>query len=415
MRTFKVVFIFVAITLLVGAVVPLRAQSKGPNLVGLRPDAPAYAKHGPFWVGYKPLVIGEGTANRIDAGLWYPALNPNGSKEAITYQINFKFKTFAPSAEVLGHALLNASVDSSKGPYPLIVFSHGTSSNAPFYSTILEHFASYGFIVIAPEHKDGQDSNGWALAEIDRPRDDKQVIDYAEKMTATGGAMAGLIDMKHVAAAGHSQGGSTALTMAGGQFDLDALAVRCAKLSKDDPIYPVTCGGLIGFESEMAKRAGLSSVPKGLWPSLGDPRVTAIVTMAGDSYMFDKAGHSKITIPVMALGGTIDTATPYEWGVKPTYEQVSSSQKALVTFENADHPIFMELCKNLPFASKLDSGFYQWMCFQPVWDRERAMDLVDHFATAFLLDQLKGDKDAHKALLPDAAKFAGVEYKTTMK
>ncbi len=86
-----------------------------------------------------------------------------------------------------------------------------------------------------------------------------------------------------------------------------------------------------------------------------------------------------------------------------------------MTFENADHPIFMELCNNLPFASKLDSGFYQWMCFQAVWDRERAMDLVDHFATAFLLDQLKGDKDAHKALLPDAAKLAGVEYKTTMK
>jgi hypothetical protein len=46
---------------------------------------------------------------------------------------------------------------------------------------------------------------------------------------------------------------------------------------------------------------------------------------------------------------------------------------------------------------------------------DRAHDLTNHFTTAFLLDVLKGDKEAHKALLPDAVKFPGIQYTTTMK
>jgi hypothetical protein len=41
--------------------------------------------------------------------------------------------------------------------------------------------------------------------------------------------------------------------------------------------------------------------------------------------------------------------------------------------------------------------------------------LINHFSTAFLLDVLKGDKEAHTALLPHAAKFTGIQYQTTMK
>jgi predicted dienelactone hydrolase len=137
--------------------------------------------------------------------------------------------------------------------------------------------------------------------------------------------------------------------------------------------------------------------------------------MAGDSYLFDKAGLAKITIPMMAMGGTADTSTPYEWGVKPAYDYASSAQKALVTINGAEHPIFISLCKNLPWTTKLDSGTYTWLCFDPVWDKSRALDVINHLSTAFLLDVLKGDKDAHKALLPDAVRFAGIEYKTTMK
>ena len=41
---------------------------------------------------------------------------------------------------------------------------------------------------------------------------------------------------------------------------------------------------------------------------------------------------------------------------------------------------------------------------------DRAHDLINHLTTAFLLDVLKGDKEAHKALAPDVVNFPGITY-----
>jgi hypothetical protein len=48
-------------------------------------------------------------------------------------------------------------------------------------------------------------------------------------------------------------------------------------------------------------------------------------------------------------------------------------------------------------------------------DLARTDDLVNHFLSAFLLDVLKGDQEAHKALLPEAVKFEEIQYTTTWK
>ena len=94
---------------------------------GLRPDAPTYAVHGPFAVGYKSLVIGEGTEHPLEGSLWYPALNPTGRKEEITYAITQKDTTWSTDLPkvIYGHALLNAEIDDAQGPYPLVVWSPG--------------------------------------------------------------------------------------------------------------------------------------------------------------------------------------------------------------------------------------------------------------------------------------------------
>jgi predicted dienelactone hydrolase len=387
----------------------------------LRPDTPPYAAHGPFAVGYKPLVIGAGTEHPLEVSLWYPALNPTGGKEEITYDIKLRDTTFSTNLPkvIYGHALLNADIDTALGPYPLVVFSPGYSANAAWYSNLLEHYASYGFIILAPEHtehltladlsSDPFTLNDLWTASIDRPLAIKQTLDYAEQLTAAGGDLAGLIDMQHVAVVGHSYGGYTALAMAGAQYDLAAFNARCAQLPADD----LNCDSIVPKEAEMAAYAGLDPMPEGLWPSMGDPRVTAIIPMAGDSWIFDKAGLSKITIPMMAMGGTADTGTPYGWGVKPAYDHASSAQKALVTFVGGEHFIFVTPCENKPWT--VDSPLYGWFCFDPVWDKTRGLDLIDHFSTAFLLDTLKGDEAAHAALLPDAVNFPGIEYTTTMK
>lgn len=170
------------------------------------------------------------------------------------------------------------------------------------------------------------------------------------------------------------------------------------------------CTPLVSKEAEMAARAGLDPVPAGLWPSFGDPRVTVIVAMASDSYLFDKAGLAKITIPMLAIGGTADTATPYTWGVRPAYDNTSSTQKTLVTLEGAEHTIVFS-CDSTPWMS--ETFIYVWQCFDPVWDKDRGLDLIHHLSTAFLLAELKGDKEAAKALAPANVAFTGIKYETT--
>jgi predicted dienelactone hydrolase len=143
-----------------------------------RPDAPPYAAHGPFGVGYRSLVSGEGTTRTLDVGLWYPALNPTGAEEKITYTVTLKnpeWRSDGP-AIVNGHALLDAPLDKAHGPYPLVIFSPGFSANAVWYSTLLEQVASHGFIVLSPEHIE-QDWSESAQATIDRPHDITQILD----------------------------------------------------------------------------------------------------------------------------------------------------------------------------------------------------------------------------------------------
>lgn len=408
--------IVLLVALLLSACQPIQPQTKllAPEAVGLRPDAPEYAKHGPFWVGYKSLVIGEGTEHPLAVSLWYPALNPQGVKEEITYAFTSKFtglEITVPTV-VYGRALQDATVDATAAPYPLVIFSHGFAASAPWYATLVEHYASYGFIVLAPDHTEHFDSE-WSeiwRSSIDRPRDIKQVLDFAEQMTAAGSEMAGQLDMQHVAVVGHSYGGYTALTMAGAQYDLAAFNARCAELPPDDPNM-FLCAPLVPNEAKMAARAGLDPMPDGLWPSFGDPRVTAIIPMASDSYLFDKAGLAKITIPMMAIGGTADTGTPYEWGVRPAFDYASSTRKSLVTIAGAEHTLFNSPCTNTPWFK--ETPFYVWGCFDPVWDRERGLDLIHHFSTAFLLAELKGDAEAAKVLAPANVTFPGIQYETT--
>ncbi|MCB0187478.1 MAG: alpha/beta fold hydrolase, partial [Caldilineaceae bacterium] len=313
-----------------------------------------------------------------------------------------------------GHALRDAAIDDGQGPYPLVVLSHGFMLSPAWYHTLAEQYASYGFIVLAPDHPEEFDPTFGAMWQtlIDRPAAVSRTLDYAEGLTAPGGAMAGLIDMTKVAVVGHSYGGYTALAAAGAQYDMAAYKARCATLEADDP-HAFFCMPIVPNEAAMAERAGLEAVSDGLWPSFGDPRVTAIIPMAGDSYLFDAAGLAQISAPMLAIAGGADTGTPLDWGAQPAYAYASSAQKSLVVLEGGEHMLFTTPCENQPWLS--EHPYYEYFCFDPAWEKPAALDLIHHFSTAFLLATLKGDQDAHAMLLPAAVHFPGIEYATTLE
>jgi predicted dienelactone hydrolase len=407
--------------LLLGAITPgcddedpvVQPADPEPSPVELAP----YDARGPYAVGFReleaPATEGEPA---IKVKVWYPAAGDGaGAPPALDYDIDLKpadWQAFEPSI-VRGHAVRDAPFDADGGARPLVVFSHGYSVNPEWYAELVEHYASKGFVVLAPEHAEAD----WMLAaeaSFARPRDVSRTLDLAEAQAAPGGTLEGLIDVGSVGVVGHSYGGYTALAIAGARFDLAPFEERCAALAPEDP-KTFFCAPFLGNAEEMASLAGLRDVPSGLWPAQGDPRVDAIIPIAGDAYLFNAAGLASVTMPMMAIGGTMDTGTPWEWGAQLSYDHVSSADRSLIAFEGADHMIPMEPCENMPFVSQFPELYQQAICQDPAWDKAEARRWIRHYSTAFLLDVLAADADAHAALLPDSAPVAGIVYTTTLR
>lgn len=373
-----------------------------------------YAATGKHAVGYRTFTTTGAQQQSLTLRAWYPARRPDDERpETIKYTAPNKFdEKITPGKDItaVGGALKNGRPERTAKPYPLVIFSHGYALSPIVYSTLVEHYASRGYVVLAPEHNETFDGSltGFWKELIDRPIDIHGTIDYAERLTKPGAPLAGLIDLDNIAVVGHSYGGYTALAAGGSRFDFAAYKSRCAALSAKDP-RNFFCAP-IPNESDMATRAGLPATPSGLWPSSADPRVKAVISMAGDAYLFDQRGLADLKVPVMAMGGTIDEGTPYTWGAKPTYDYAASRNKTLVSFPGAGHMLFLDPCENLPWVQ--NSAYRDGFCTDAVWS-ERPLDIVTHYTTAFLRETLNADPNARAALAGQQPHLDNVEYNTT--
>ena len=371
---------------------PPTATLVPPPTATVPPAPPAYAAHGPYAVGARDFDV-QGTDYTLNFTMWYPALNPDNAREEITYHISDKFADMA-NLPVTGRAIQNAAPDTAQGPYPLVIFSAGLGAPPVGYAYLLEHLASYGFVAMA---SDQREEPAWAGAAT-RPIDTKLAISFADTATAPGGALDRLLDMEHIAVMGHSSGGWTALVGAGAQFDFGGCAVRPADLCRD----------WIPHVQEIASQLGLQTVPSGLWPSMNDARVEAVIALApdGDIWGSEYEGVVAVKVPALILVGTSDSTNLPDQAAYPIYQHLGSAQKGLIKFEKANHFVFVPTCRDAPW---LPSS----VCSQTYWDTDQAHALINHFATAFLLTEFKGDKEAAKALRPENVSFAGIEYETT--
>ncbi|PWB69203.1 MAG: hypothetical protein C3F07_20060 [Anaerolineales bacterium] len=370
---------------------------------------PSYASRGSHPVGIRDLETdGE---SPLAIAVWYPASSASNSAEKVSYR--YEIKMGDPFGRVSlatydGDAFRDAAFDLSDGPYPLVILSPGFSFGASTYAWLAEHLASYGFVVIAPEHQEHLDpANELWRSAIERPQDILSVLAYVDEQTADGGVFDGLVNAERVGVIGHSYGGYTSLAAAGARINTPEFKAHCEEASASD--HPATwlCDELLPHLDDMADLAGLESTPDGLWPAWTDPRIAAIVPMAGDAFFFGHEGLAEINVPVMAIGGTKDNDAPYEWGTHPAYEYASSPGKVLISLTDAEHMIFTNPCEKVPFYLKL---FSREFCSDPDWDRNYAHELVSHFTTAFLLTELKQDSAASDALVPSGIELPGMKY-----
>ena len=381
---------------------------------GLRHDAPEYAIDGSYAVGVRYFTIPAKTENdrELTVSVWYPAQKSDGATAEMVYEQQFAPGEI-PAFSVVGEAQLDASPDFTGAPYPMVVYSHAHWSFGQETPYFAEHLASHGFVVVSTDHEDNWSTAFGPIAPeayFRRPQEIKRQIDYAEHLSADDGLLPGFISTNRVGVAGWSQGAMTALAVAGARLNLANAAAWCQENPDTAELNTTACPDLVGREAELAAFTGLGETPVGLWPDWSDERVGAVVAMAPSTIPFGKEGMQSVNVPVMFLIGSGETSVDGGFEMASPYESVVSENKAKVVFDYAEHLLFNGSCASSPSIVAL--GFPMF-CTDPVWDMNRAHDLINHFATAFLLAELKGDAEAATALEPENVAFPGIKYEST--
>jgi hypothetical protein len=177
------------------------------------PDDPS--ARGPWPVGAKTVTVAGLTTE-----IWYPAKpGCEAGKDKVTYDIREYLpdadRTKIPDAENPPQncdCYRDLPIDDAHGPYPVVVFIHGTASFRTQSAHTNTQWASRGFVVISSDHpgiqlKDVLASGGFPGAS-DQVGNARKTFAALQDLSGDLAFLAGHIDTSHMAASGHSAGGS---------------------------------------------------------------------------------------------------------------------------------------------------------------------------------------------------------------
>jgi predicted dienelactone hydrolase len=291
---------------------PLPFAPAGPDA------APDPAARGPFAVGVRTLTLtdptrpspyGEGR-RPVVVEVWYPAAESARGGRGATYDL---FSVIPGSIAVdldpaeipplATGAVRDAPPRRAEGPYPLVLFSHGSGGvrmQSTFYTELL---ASHGHVVVAPDHAGNTLADFVSVEDFDygdilesytdRGLDLLFLLDRFTRLPASD-PLADLVDPERIGTSGHSFGALTSLRVAG-----------------------------------------------------LDPRVKAAVPHAPPGYLVTwlEVGRPLETLgtPILVLAGRDDRSLPYETHTASLWAAMGAPSW-LVTLEDAGHFTFSDLC-----------------------------------------------------------------------
>src|SRR4026209_184293 len=129
---------------------------------------------------------------------------------------------------------------------------------------------------------------------VGRPKQVSRVIDAVLE----DGELGAHIERERIGVAGHSNGGYTALAVAGARPSPGSEAAHC----RGHPDAARSCG-----RGDAATREAARAV--GSLPELRDPRVRSVVLMAPHAVRFTDDGLARITVPVLVYAAENDDLT----------------------------------------------------------------------------------------------------------
>lgn len=208
--------------------------------------------------------------------------------------------------------------DADKGPWPLIVYSHGAFGSRDNYKPLVEHWVSHGYVVVQPTHSDSlslmdrderiealrgfrRNKNGVFRDWRNRPKDVSFVIDSLDEIAKRLPALKGKIDLERIGLGGHSYGAHTSQVIGG--------------------VRPVLPGG--GPVDLRDKRVGC----------------VLLISPQGRGRLLKEPSWATLAAPMMTVTGSRDKGRNGDgamWRTEP-FRFCPPGDKVLVWIEGADH------------------------------------------------------------------------------
>ncbi|CCE00389.1 alpha/beta fold hydrolase [Bradyrhizobium sp. STM 3809] len=281
----------------------------------------------------------------VDWFAWYPAAD-----DAVEAGLSI-----APWPEgwfKAGPAALNAPL-AANGPYPLVVYSHGTGCNGLQFEWLARALAARGFVAVAVNHHGNSNAEPYRaegfLCSWERPRDVSLLIDHLLAHPD----IAGRIDPDRIFAVGYSLGGVTATSLLG------AVMIRSpfepgANLGRGPREFPDLVDHLPRLMEE-------SQIFRDSWARMSasyyDPRIKAALLLApGRSVQgFSAESVAAINVPTRIMVGGADALLPASRWLQ---ERLASSAFDIVAAD-AGHYVF------LPESTELGRSSDPACCVDP--------------------------------------------------
>lgn len=228
-----------------------------------------------------------------------------------------------PVQVTLAGRALRLRVVAPRGPgaFPLVVFSHGFASNLDAYDAVLDHWASHGYLTVAPSHADSGGTVPAIVASLrlgdeglirSRLDDLRALLADLDALEAAVPAVAGRIDRERLAAAGHSFGAFSAQQL----------------------------GGAAAVDPEDGRRV-----------EGRDARVRAVVALSPPGPMFDVINDRSwqaLAVPMLATTGTWDVDGRFfdDWrDHRLSFDTAPAGRNWLLVVEGADHYLGNLICR----------------------------------------------------------------------
>jgi len=308
------------------------------------------SEYGPYHVGTRSFTVKDPSRDnrRVPIIVWYPALKVQGSTSNVPTR--------------------DADPDRKGAPYPLILSSNKVAR------IFAPYLVSHGFTWAGIEGLDTYPS--FSEVAIHQPLDILFALDQVAANPPEG--LEGIIDADNSGTIGYSFDGFNSLVMSGARIDPQYYLSQCPT---PDATTDSILGGLSAYScapalswDEFTANLGeaITTGQDGLWQPLTDPRIRAVMPMAGEGWwLFGERGLASVDRPVLIIVATEDEL--YKENVL-IYEHLGTPDKRLISFIGLNHMM--------------------------VYDQEMVARMA-HFATAFFGYHLQGRQDMEQYFSED--------------